>query len=76
MVWIPASSEQVTAETFRIEPDRSKLKATRRHEGQYLLRGNLTGDDLAELWHHYIHLVRIEAPVFIKLPCLLPARHP
>lgn len=32
----------------------------RRHEGQYLLRSNLTGGDPAELWRNYIHLVRIE----------------
>jgi transposase len=57
---LPASGEQVTAETFRIELDRAKLKATRRHEGQYLLRSNLTGEDPAELWRNYINLVRIE----------------
>ena len=57
---LPASGEQVTAGTFRIELDRKKLKATRRHEGQYLLRSNLTGEDPAELWRNYINLVRIE----------------
>ena len=57
---LPASREQVTAGTFRIELDRNKLKATRRHEGQYLLRSNLTGEDPAELWRNYINLVRIE----------------
>jgi len=40
--------------------DRKKLRATRRHEGQYLLRSNLTGEDPAELWRNYINLVRIE----------------
>jgi hypothetical protein len=39
---------------------RKKLKATRRHEGQYLLRSNLAGDDPAELWRNYMNLVRIE----------------
>jgi hypothetical protein len=39
---LPAFGAQVTAETFRIELDRKKLKATRRHEGQYLLRSTLT----------------------------------
>ena len=57
---LPASKEQVSAATFRLELDRQKLKATRRHEGQYLLRSNLTGEDPAELWRHYINLVRIE----------------
>jgi len=49
----------VTAGTFRIALDREKLKATRRHEGQYLLRSNLTGENPAELWRNYINLVRI-----------------
>jgi transposase len=57
---LPAPGEQVSAATFRIELDRNKLKATRRHEGQYLLRSNLTGEDPAELWRNYINLVRIE----------------
>ena len=57
---LPAPEEPVTADTFRIELDRQKLKATRRHEGQYLLRSNLTGEDPAELWRNYINLVRIE----------------
>jgi transposase len=57
---LPANGEQVMAETFRIELDRDKLKATRRHEGQYLLRSNLTGEDPAELWRNYMNLVRIE----------------
>jgi transposase len=57
---LPASGQQITTETFRIELDREKLKDTRRHEGQYLLRSNLTGEDPAELWRNYINLVRIE----------------
>jgi transposase len=57
---LPGSEEQITADTFRFELDREKLKATRRHEGQYLLRSNLTGGNPAELWRNYINLVRIE----------------
>jgi len=57
---LPAPRERVTSETFRIDLDRKKLRATRRHEGQYLLRSNLTGEDPAELWRNYINLVRIE----------------
>ena len=57
---LPNSKEPVTAATFRFELDRDKLAATRRHEGQYLLRSNLTGDDPAELWRSYMSLVRIE----------------
>ena len=57
---LPASEAPVTADTFRFELNREKLKATRRHEGQYLLRSNLTGENPAELWRNYINLVRIE----------------
>lgn len=57
---LPAPGEPVTPGTFRFELDRRKLKATRRHEGQYLLRSNLTGEDPAGLWRQYINLVRIE----------------
>lgn len=57
---LPEPGGPVTAETFHIELDRNKLKATRRHEGQYLLRSNLAGEDPAELWRNYINLVRIE----------------
>jgi transposase len=57
---IPSSGKPLSAETFHFELDRPKLKATRRHEGQYLLRSNLTGEDPAELWRNYMNLVRIE----------------
>ena len=57
---LPASGEPAGAGSFRFELDRHKLKATRRHEGQYLLRSNLAGEDPAELWRNYMNLVRIE----------------
>jgi len=57
---LPATEEPVSPSTFRFELDRKKLKTTRRHEGQYLLRSNLTGDDPADLWRNYMNLVRIE----------------
>ena len=57
---LPAAGMEVTPDTFRFELDRAKLKAARRHEGQYLLRSNLTGEAPAELWRQYINLVRIE----------------
>lgn len=56
---LPAPGKQHSG-TFRFELDRAKLKATRRHEGQYLLRSNLRGTDPAELWRNYMNLVRIE----------------
>jgi transposase len=57
---LPSPEQPLTAETFRIAIDKKKLKATRRHEGQYLLRSNLAGEDPAILWRNYINLVRIE----------------
>ena len=57
---LPASNQPVTPGTFRFQIDKSKLKDTRRHEGQYLLRSNLTGEDPAALWRNYMNLVRIE----------------
>lgn len=57
---LPANSQPVTPDTFRFHIDKAKLRATRRHEGQYLLRSNLTGEDPAALWHNYMNLVRIE----------------
>jgi len=57
---LPDSGEPVDAGSFRFELDRKKLRATLRHEGQYLLRSNLTNQDPAELWRNYINLVRIE----------------
>lgn len=60
MLHLPGSEEQISADTFRFELNREKLKATRRHEGQYLLRSNLTGENPTELWRNYINLVRIE----------------
>jgi hypothetical protein len=60
LLQLPVTGEPVSPSTFRFELDRKKLRATRRHEGQYLLRSNLTGDDPAELWRNYMNLVRIE----------------
>ena len=39
---------------------RDKLKQTRRREGRYLLRTNLTSSDPAELWRYYLQLTQIE----------------
>ncbi len=40
--------------------EKAERNATRRHEGQYLLRSNLTGESPAELCRSYINLVLIE----------------
>src|SRR5271163_2624112 len=40
--------------------NRQKLRITRRREGRYLLRTNLTNQDPALLWQYYIQLVAVE----------------
>ena len=40
--------------------NRAKYRTTRRREGRYLLRSNLTETDPAKLWEHYIQLTQIE----------------
>src|SRR6202049_4566405 len=37
-----------------------KLRTTRRREGRYLLRTNLTENDPAQLWQYYTQLVAVE----------------
>jgi DDE family transposase len=44
--------------TYRL--DRNKLRMTRRREGRYLLRTNLTEHDPAKLWSYYLQLVAVE----------------
>jgi hypothetical protein len=45
--------------TYRL--DRERLRQTRRREGRYLLRTNLTESDPAKLWQFYLQLVEVEA---------------
>jgi hypothetical protein len=46
--------------SFTFALNRNKLRKTRRREGRYLLRTNLTDDDPAQLWQYYIQLVAVE----------------
>jgi len=46
--------------TFTYRLDRAKLRQTRRREGRYLLRTNLTEHDPAKLWTYYLQLVAVE----------------
>jgi hypothetical protein len=45
---------------FSFRLDRAKLRRARLREGRYLLRTNLTSEDPAKLWDHYIRLVEVE----------------
>ena len=46
--------------SFTFMLNREKLKKTRRREGRYLLRTNLTDKDPAQLWKYYVQLVAVE----------------
>ena len=46
--------------SFTFALNRKKLRTTRRREGRYLLRTNLTDNDPAQLWQYYIQLVVVE----------------
>src|SRR6267378_35308 len=46
--------------SFTFALDRKKLLITRRREGRYLLRTNLTENDPAQLWQYYTQLVAVE----------------
>ena len=46
--------------SFVFSLNRKKLRKTRRREGRYLLRTNLTDNDPAQLWQYYIQLVAVE----------------
>jgi hypothetical protein len=59
-IHLPKPDQPVTPETFTCTLRKDKLRATRRREGQYLLRSNLLADDPAQLWQSYMQLVEIE----------------
>jgi len=59
-VKLPKAGQPVTAETFTFTLNRKRLRTCRCHEGQYLLRSNLTGQPPAELWAFYIQLTEVE----------------
>ncbi len=59
-IMLPDVGQPVTPETFRFHLRKNKLRQTRRREGCYLLRSNLTNNDPAALWQHYIQLTEIE----------------
>lgn len=57
---IPDDSAEYEQSGFKFSLQRDKLRTTRRREGRYLLRSNLTGSDPASLWRHYILLTEVE----------------
>ena len=59
-ITLPLHKEPVTAQTFRFQLRRDKLRKVRAQEGQYLLRSNLCSENPETLWKYYILLVEIE----------------
>lgn len=57
---LPKAKEEVTRRSFQFRLDKKKLAAAELLDGHYLLRTNLTGEDPAVLWDHYIQLTQIE----------------
>ena len=57
---LPEANQPVTPDTFALTLRKAKLRQTRRREGCYLLRSNLTATDPALLWQYYIQLIEIE----------------
>ena len=60
-VRVPTAEQPVNAETFTFALRKEKLRQALRSEGHYLLRSNLSGEDPALLWQHYVQLTEIEA---------------
>jgi transposase len=58
---VPRAEQPVNAETFTFTLRRDKLRQAFRSEGHYLLRSNLSEEDPALLWQHYVQLTEIEA---------------
>ena len=59
-IQLPGKDQPVAPETFCFKLNWQKLRETRRREGSYLLRSNLTDSDPAKLWAFYLQLVEIE----------------
>ena len=59
-IHVPEKDQAVTPESFTFSLNRPKLRVTRRREGHYLLRSNLSGEDPAQLWQYYIQLTEVE----------------
>jgi hypothetical protein len=57
---LPKDDDGLKANGFRFSLRKDKLRQTRRREGRYLLRSNLTQSDPAALWEYYIQLTEIE----------------
>lgn len=57
----PPRQERSRRVDFSFALDKAKLRLTRRREGRYLLRSNMSSSDPAKLWDLYLQLTEVEA---------------
>ncbi len=57
---LPKEGQEITCQNVTFRMNRKKLAEAELRDGHYLLRTNLTGEDLAVLWDRYIQLTQIE----------------
>jgi transposase len=57
----PGEGEEIRPPNFSFQLRKDKLRQTRRREGRYLLRSNLSGQEPEKLWRFYIQLTQVEA---------------
>ena len=60
-ITVPEKNETQAHACFDYRLNKKKLRQTRKREGCYLLRSNLTGENPEVLWERYIQLTEIEA---------------
>jgi transposase len=57
----PAEGKEIHPPNFTFQLRKDKLRQTRRREGRYLLRSNLSAQEPEKLWRFYIQLTQVEA---------------
>jgi transposase len=60
-IQVPEKEAGIRPPNFTFELRRDKLRQTRRREGRYLLRSNLSAQAPEKLWQFYIQLTQVEA---------------
>jgi transposase len=57
----PGEGEEIHPPNLTFQLRKDKLRQTRRREGRYLLRSNLSAQEPEKLWQFYIQLTQVEA---------------
>ena len=61
LIQTPGEGQEIHAPNFTFQLRKDKLRQTRRREGRYLLRSNLSAQEPEKLWQFYIQLTQVEA---------------